>query len=400
MKASNITLAALLVLAALPAQAKELALLPADGSDQVPRRLVAAKAAPAATLERAPVDFSWALDPAASLAAPSPYVAQSREYWTEVDGAALASGVALSTTAPGAVVRVSPRAGNAAPALSRNDVVVRQDGRTLRGRAALADGDVAADFAGAGMPMPERTLAFRVRDEVGAGGFELSLPAASGGYLVHVFEPASSDVLSLTTDRGSVAAGAEIDIVASFASNAGRSIGRVEGLATSPAGDAIALSFARRGDGTWLSRFAPPVASGDGLWEVHAFAASDDGSVARDAKVAFAAATPTARVLGGERSGSPRAPVVRVDLEVASAGRYDVSGVLYATGASGARVPAAIAHSAALLNGGRRSLKLEFATESLDANGLSGPYEVRDLVLTNQGELAVVEKRARAFAFD
>lgn len=400
MNASKLTLAVLLVLGTLSAQAKELALLAASAADQVPSRLVVAKAVPSAALERAPVEFSWALDPAAALAATAPYVAESREYWTEVEGTALATGVSLATTAPGAVVRVSPRAGNAAPALGRSDVVVRQNGRTLRGRDALADGDVAADFAEAGMPMPERTLAFRLRDEVGAGGFELALPEARGGYLVHVFEPASADVLSLTTNRTSVVAGGEIEIVARFASPAGRALGRIEGLATSPAGDAIELAFAPRGNGIWSARFTPAATSGGGLWEVHAFAASGDGSVARDAKIAFGAAAASARVIGGERTGSPRAPIVRVDVEVASGSRYVVSGVLYATDGNGARVPAAIAHSAAVLNSGRRSLQLRFATDAIDANGLSGPYEVRDLVLTNQADLGVIEQRARAFAFD
>lgn len=395
-----LSIAAVLALGTMSASAKELVLLPAQGADQIPAALVAAKAAPAAELERAPVEFSWALDPAAAIEAQPPHVAESREYWSEVDGAALASGVALETTAPGAVVRVSPRSGNAAPQLARDDVLVRQNGRTLRGRAALDGRDVAGDFNAAGMPMPERTLAFRLGDDVAAGRFELALPQARGGYLVHVYEPGSAEVLSLTTDRTTVVAGGELQVVAALASGSGRTLARVEGLASSPAGDVVELAFARRGDGTWLARFAPNGSIAPGLWEVHAWAASADGTVARDAKLAFAAAAPTARILGGSRMGTPRAPVVRVEVEVAGAGRYDVSGVLYATDANGARVPAAIAHGAAMLSGGRRSVQLRFATETLESSGLGAPYEVRDLVLTDQGSLAVIEKRARAFAFD
>ena len=43
-------------------------LLPAGGSDQVPQRVVSLPA-PTGQFERAPVSFSWALDPAAELAA-------------------------------------------------------------------------------------------------------------------------------------------------------------------------------------------------------------------------------------------------------------------------------------------------------------------------------------------
>ena len=391
--------AVLLALGAMPLAAKDLVLLPVSDGDQVPAKLVAAKIALPPQAERAPVEFTWALDPAEKLVAPTPYVAESREYWTEVDGRALAKGLVVRTTSQGAVVRLSPRAGNGSPELDAADVVVRQHGRTLEASHAIADSDVAREFKALGMALPERSLAFRLSPEVEAGAFELSLPKARGGYLLHVFEPASTDVLSLTTSRNTVVAGGELEVVASLASPSGRTLGRIAGLATSPSGEAVELEFAHAKDGTWRARFAPGASLDAGLWEVHAFAASEDGALARDAKVAFAAAKPTARFVGGERIDA-EAPAIRVGVEVAAAGRYNVAAVLYATDAAGTLVPAAIAHSAAVLSPGRHALPLRFATDALVSSGLRAPFEVRDLALTNQGDLTIVEHRARAFVLE
>ena len=56
--------------------------------DQVPSRLVAAPAS-SMNAERAPVSFSWKLDPGQAVTSPQPFVAQSREYWETVDACLL-----------------------------------------------------------------------------------------------------------------------------------------------------------------------------------------------------------------------------------------------------------------------------------------------------------------------
>src|SRR5688572_26940566 len=103
-------LACALLLAAAPAGAARL--LPPGAGDVTPTRLLALPA-PAGEFERAPVRFAWALDPRTELAPSAPHVAESREYWLLVDAAELARGIDLQTTAPGAVVRLSPADGRA-----------------------------------------------------------------------------------------------------------------------------------------------------------------------------------------------------------------------------------------------------------------------------------------------
>ena len=113
------------------AVASETRLLPAGGSDQVATRVVS-RPAPATPSEHAPVQFSWALDPTEALRQPEPFVVESREYWQTVDGAQLERGVDISTSAPGAVIRVSTARAGAAVDV---DASHRRGTATCRGHA-------------------------------------------------------------------------------------------------------------------------------------------------------------------------------------------------------------------------------------------------------------------------
>ena len=103
-------------------------LLPAGGHDQVPTRL-ATLPAPAGQFERAPVSFSWPLDPQAELTEAAPYQAESREYWQSVDAAELQRGIDLDLSAPGALIRVSP--GRGARAVQPADLHLSANGRAV-----------------------------------------------------------------------------------------------------------------------------------------------------------------------------------------------------------------------------------------------------------------------------
>lgn len=400
-------LAASIALACSSAFAAELRLLaPVDG-DQVPTKLTASKAKPDSSLDRAPASFSWSLDTAEKLVAAAPFTAESTEYWTETDAATLAKGLALSTTVPDAVVRISPmQAGGAAKALRSEAIVIRQGGKALGARS-IATVDVAQEFDAVGMPMPAQSLSFRLAN-VAPGAFELAVAGGEGRYLVHVFEPASSEKLQLAANRSSTVAGDRVVVSGRYVGALGKRLGRVAGVATSPDGVAVPLDATVGKDDTFSFAFDASASSGaKGLWEIHAFATTDDGTVQRDAKTAIALASASARFDGrvrveasDKRGGVVGAPGVTVGVEVGSASRYDVSGVLYGTDAKGALVPAAVAHSAAWLEPGSRQLSLGFDEKTLRLAGLGRPFEVRDLTLTNQGELAIVEKRARGVRID
>ena len=111
MTSSNPTrcLAALLaLLSAAPACAAQRWRLQAPTvRDHVPSALVHAPL-PVHEIERTPLAFAWALDPARPLQATAPPIAVSRSYWQQVDGGDLQRGIELPLTAADAVVHVSP----------------------------------------------------------------------------------------------------------------------------------------------------------------------------------------------------------------------------------------------------------------------------------------------------
>ena len=102
-----------LLAAACAAQAANDPRLSTRGNDLISSRLVNIPV-PAGEFERKAVSFAYALNPQDVVRASTPFTAESREFWMQVDGSELSKGVMLDTTAPGALVRISPSSSTAA----------------------------------------------------------------------------------------------------------------------------------------------------------------------------------------------------------------------------------------------------------------------------------------------
>jgi hypothetical protein len=355
-----------------------------------------------AGLDHAPAAVSWALEPSASLdARPQPFVRESREYWIDASESELQNGVSLALSAPGAVIRISPHGGRSDAMIAAGDFVLSSAGRRLDNSVAIRSVVGEDELRAAGMDAPQGSVALRLADSVAAGRLQLALPTARGDYLVHVYEPASVVVLDLGAERDSVAGGESLRFRASVSGVS--ALDRIGGLVSAPDGSNQTLDFVRQGDGSYIASVTPDVAhAGDrGLWEVHAFAVVGGKlAIPRDAKSAFAVSVPVARFDGAvTRNRAARTPefAVRLGVENVFASRYQVSALLYGTGADGALHPAAIAQSAAWLERGRGSIDLRYDATSLTAS-LGAPWELRDLRLVNQADMSLLERRERAIA--
>ena len=385
--------------------AERVTLLAAAPGDLVATQLVAEKSALSADIERAPVDFAWALDPSEPLAASAPFVAKSREFWSNVDAAQMKTGHVLQTTAPGALVRISPAGSEKSQALRSSDLQLRMGGRTLDASAMRVSAD-AEQLKSTGAQFSDGTLVFRLADEVGAGALEISAKNARGSYLVHVFEPDSAFALTLGADRDRALAGETITLSAQFDGAKGvLAPERIGGLVTAPDGRSIEVTFAPDTPGKHVAQVALPADAGNGLalWEVHPFAVARDGGalVPRDAKTSFAVSRPTARLAGdGAVDLAKRGGVtVSLPVEAASAGRFELRGVLYGSAKDGSMHPFAIAHAARWLEPGQSDIALKFGADVM-RTGLGAPYEVRDLSLNDQARLGLLETRARALRIE
>jgi hypothetical protein len=366
-------------------------LLPPGDGDASPSRLVAAPLPPG-DFERQPVSFAWALDPMAALSRPAPHLAESREYWTQVDAAELQRGISIDTTAPGAVIRLSPVDGRAAvdPTLIR----VSKSGRMIAQPQSFQRTANAAQLRQAGMDVPDGSAIVQLAKEHGQGRFQLQLPKARDRYLVHVYEPESPYVLKAQAARGQLLAGDTLEVAAVMQRGASPLPGgELQGQLVSPSGRSYPLSF-----GGGKARLTVPLEAGDepGLWEVQLFAGQVQGgaSVQRDARTAVEITRPTARLAG---TVGFNAAALRFDLpvQVAAEGRYELRGTLYATGRDGVSRPVSQAQAATWLQPGQRNLSLAFQRGHVPT-GYGAPYELRFLELKDQTRMGTLDTRELA----
>jgi hypothetical protein len=228
-----------------------------------------------------------------------------------------------------------------------------------------------------------------------SGDVRLQLAGASGHYVVHVFEPDSPWHLQAALARDHALAGGRLRVQAAMlhGDRAQRGM-QAGGLLVSPSGRTWPVTLRPGRGGQWQADIALPreADTRPGLWEVQVFADAD--GIARDARTAFAVAQPTARLAGGYRFDAHTVQL-QLPLQVASPGRYEARGVLYATGPDRALHPVAAAQVAAWCEPGSALLRLDFGRHNLPL-GYGAPYEVRDLQLNDQGRMAPLESRAHA----
>lgn len=407
-KQTLIALLATSLMVVAPAFAGQL--LAPQSSDQVPRALVAAGALEVPTrdparIEHQTVRVSRPLDASRKLAAqPQPHVAESRGYWMSADGRQLQRGVRLATTAPRAVVRVSPvgQARVLTPADLEIEPLAAAGKRPLRRAAsAMADAD---ELRAAGMRVAPGAMAFVLAPKLGSGQFRLSAGSAEGHYLIHVLDAQSDVKAKLSASRATVLDGQTVTLhLAVTEAGQTRKVSAASGIVVAPDGTSFPLEFEIRADGRVLARFEVDAehSRGPELWRAQAFVEFEHrgASILRDVRTAFAVSAPTARFTG-DVAIERRADGLRVGIGMAAshASRFEVSGVLYGSAADGSLQPAALAQTAAWREPGEATLTLRFSAASLAASGLEAPWQLRDLRLVDQGTMQLVERRSKAYA--
>lgn len=399
------TILAVFLLAGLAASLQAQSLAPLGASDLAATELVRLPADKGLVpgVSRDAVDFSYALDATyswngeGSLEAPQPFVAESREYFVDVDASALNAGVTVYTTAPGALLRINPVAGE------KTSAVIDVNGLTVKGPAGIEYGAgeaferivSAEQLKATGVPFAEGTVAFRLAPAVGAGALTIAAPGleTDGRFTLHVFDRQSPIALEMGADRLDYLHGDRLTVRASFAGGAVE-LAEVEGFVTSPAGQAWPLDVASENGGLVGSLSLDALgATAPGLWEVHLAARGmvDGLEVVRSVRTSFAAHLPTARLAGVERVKVENGLALRFGVEVGTPGRYEVRGVLYGTNGAGELAPMAIGHAADWLDA-TGALVLGFPA----VDGFSAPYELRDLRLLDQGRMGVLHRQERA----
>lgn len=358
------------------------------------------------------VEFQWNLSSKDSIASlDSGSTNTSKQYWLDVSAAELSRGISIHTTSRNALVRISPLEADNGIELSRDQINLTQQGTKLDTNASLNHFVTAEQLRASGAPFAEGTVAFRLNNNVAPGTLKLAVANAAAGdthYVVHVFEPDSTHEAALKSTQAAHLSG---DIIEATLNIPGAS-GEVRGFLISPDGKtSIPLDFNHDKAGYHTSVQAPRAQS-TGLWELQTFfngRTSSGQTILRDTKTAISITAPTARLtqtvelkdsapaLGTKTSNQWS---VQLGVEVAAAGRYQLSGVLYGTAKDGTQQPVMMAQSAQWLEPGQHSLPLSFTANTLSKGDIGAPYEVRDLRLLDQSRLGVLHRQEHALTIN
>lgn len=360
---------------------------------------------PSRHAESQPVSYAWPLAIDRNGPAPSGPAMESRQYWIDTTGHGLEKGLKLPLSAPGAIVRISALHADTGVMLDASRLQVRVDGQSLPVTSGAGGLEVfsGSDLQAQGMSVPTDSLAFKLpkRGQPDTLSLKLSGASASQALVVHVFEPESAWVGKLSAGRHNYLTGGRIDL----------DIGLVKGderfAADSIQAVLVSPDAARdwplevTADGFELTGTVPKnlPAAGEGLYEVHAYLQGRQGDtmIRRDLKVAVNIAAPTARLTQHIESVDDAGLSVDLGVEVANAGRYQVSGQVWGTAADGSLQPLAMTQTAAVLEPGESGLQLNVPADLLLESGLTAPFEVREVQLLDQGRMAVLESRSQGF---
>ncbi len=404
--------ASLMSISLLAVAQKPSALQPTANGDLFASQLIAAPISNKdSVVEREPVSLSWGLDSVQELSASqAPHVSESREYWLEAASVDFRDGISITTTQPGALVRISPLPGDGlepAPAIDPIDLVlVNEAGRVFSGGSGMDLLVSPERLEAAGQsPFSSGTSAFRIGAETGEGALLLygdNMDHGKGGsYLIHVREQNSDWALRLRTGADSYFPNQWLTVYVQMVSAKGTlPPAAVHGIVVSPSGRRFPLRFHGEMGRLRLGEFKD---EGPGLWrvEVSAKVEADGLQINRGAQTAFAYALPTARVTGALQLSQDKSGIrANLGLEVASSGRYELRGVLYGSDPSGIMKPMAMAHSADWLPAGKASLTLTFDGSLSEASTLAAPYEIRDLRLIHQDRFALLHRQTTALRFE
>ncbi|MCW9027318.1 MAG: DUF4785 family protein [Kangiella sp.] len=324
---------------------------------------------------------------------------QSREYSLDVNGQSLQRGVSLTTSAPGALVRISAADG-------RSAVEPQMMNISQKGGKSFAKGsgfDMLVDsnaMQAQGIGFQRGTTGFKLADNLGQGEFTLQTNQKlnpNGKYRINVFEKNSDTALYLKSGQGTYFRNDTLNISANvFDRGQAQTIRNIKARLVSPTGQSYPVIFKKSGDGYQIKMPMKMAADNvpGALWELHTeVKAHVNGKlIQRNGRVPFsydemtASAGGNVQIVGGDKNLKAMVPV-----KVKKDSRFEVRGVLYGSDKAGNMKPIMVTHTADNLSRGAGQIMMEFDAKILASSGLSAPYELRNVELRDQSQMAILK---------
>jgi len=349
-------------------------------------------------VEQTPIHFSQALSQNTPLSfTPKGYTSLSDEYWQEVSGKELNAGITLYTTQPEALIRLSGKRGNIADltdnlSVDPKYIELRKDKQKLMNPFSRKVSQ--QQFATANI-FPNSS-AVKLDKSVGKGKFQLKVNQslnANQRYVINVKEKGSEHQLKVNIQKQSYFFNDVIEVDTFMSSAKGALAAKQQTFTIKTPNDTMLPVRFNKIDGKYgidLSELQDVEQPGK-LYELHiASQANDNGlMVRRNGKVAFAIAQPTAKMTGPVSVSKTHA---LVDLDIASEGRYEISGVVSGVNSLGKVEPVMLSRSAYYLEPGKQSVELKFDMSILLRSSVTPPFTVTQLRLVDQSRLALLQQ--------
>ena len=354
--------------------------------------------APQHKVEQKSLHFSQSLAKNSTLSfAEKPYTSTSDEYWLEVSGKQLNSGVALAITKPGALIRLSGKKGKN-PAQVESIAIDPEQIELSKGKNKLSNAFSQKvsqqQFATANI-FPNSS-AVKLDQNIGRGEFKLKVNQTLNSderYLVNVKEKGSEHKLTLSIPKQTFVAEQNIMLDMAINNSQGKlTNGKHNAHIKTPSGEMLAVNY-KEVNGKYSIKL-PEMDSNENygkLYELHIASQGNDNGlkVNRNGKVAFAIARPTAKMTGNIAVKLTHA---MVELEIASAGRYEISAIVTGVNKQGKAQQVMLSRSAHYLQPGQQQVNLNFDTQLLKKSQVLPPYQLSELRLVDQSRMALLQQ--------
>ncbi|MGI2055986.1 DUF4785 domain-containing protein [Shewanella baltica] len=342
---------------------------------------------------------------------------QSDEYWVNVTGAQLNAGVGLTMSQASSLVRIAPRGDTSSGALMHAETIAPErvqiqrvsPNQSPQGKAANSSGinslvksmANADALASAGLTDDSSALQMSAKATPGQYRLQVSQPLTpSANYLVNVKEKGSPYQLSVKASSAIAADAQTLGLELALSQSDNTFV--PQATLKQADGDMQPLTMVKQGE-TWQAVIPAGVAlssSNAGFSEVEITVQTqvDGRPVQRTVKSVFKSYVNSAsikpEVLTVWDKGLPNQ--INFELSVAEAGRFGLSGTLTGTNAEGQKVAILRTQAANWLTPESPKLKLMLDPKLIQASGLQPPFELNELELQDQGQMARLSYQATA----
>ncbi len=363
---------------------------------------------PTLPLSHATVKFSRLLnDSADAFQINPPQAITSRSYSLKISANDFNKGVEIFTTAPGAIVRITPFVQKTSLQQKTLFAIEPENLRVSGDNGSLAITDNGMELMSKSSAMSQTSdqmfkmsSAFKIAKALGAGKFVLKSNKkfnSNNPFIVQVFDKNSNEILTASSNKYAYNLQDTLSVNAVLKNS--QRINKLKAQLVSPAGNSYPVTFTQSQKGVF--RLNQPLHLTENrnpgeLWEVQlrVDGMSNQKRTIRDIRIPIDIHRQSANFTRNINQRSmPTRSLIEIPLNVKANGRYVVQGIIYGTDSAGRKVPVLDVQTAKWLNTGRNYIELSVTKSKLLSSGLSAPFFLQQLSLKDQSRMADLQNQ-------